>query len=78
MKVLSFGICEEGIYRNVFGSVLMFRCRTNTLRLRWRDGYSGGDVDCLLRGAEKCSLRVEEVLMFEGRIGKGLIELRRC
>ena len=28
------GIGEEGIYRNVFGSVLMFRCRTNTLKLR--------------------------------------------
>ena len=46
------GIGEEGIYRNVFGSVLMFRCRTNTLKLRWRDGFSGGAVSCLLCGAE--------------------------
>ena len=46
------GIREEGIYRNVFGSVLMFRCRTNTLKLRWRDDFSGAAVDCLLCGAE--------------------------
>ena len=68
----------------------MFRCRTNTLKLRWRDGFSGGAVDCLLCGAEvetvehfamKCEgirmirerhgvrggVRVEEVLLFEGR-----------
>ena len=48
-----FRIGEDGIYRNVFGSVLMIRCRTNTLRLRWNDGFSGGAVDCLLRGAEE-------------------------
>ena len=46
------GIGEEGIYRNVFGSLLMFRCRTNTLKLRWRDGFAGGAVSCLLCGAE--------------------------
>ena len=46
------GIGEERIYRNVFGSVLMFRCRTNTLKLRWRDGFSGGAVDYLLCRAE--------------------------
>ena len=47
------GIGEEGIYGNVFWLVLMFRCRTNILKLRWRDGFSGGAVDCLLRGAEE-------------------------
>ena len=47
------GIGEEDIYRNVFGSVFMFRCRTNTLRLRWRYGFSRGAVDCLLCGAEE-------------------------
>ena len=26
--------------------------RTNTLKLRWRDGFSGVAVDCLLCGAE--------------------------
>ena len=83
-------IGEEGIYGNVFGSVLMFRCRTNTLRLRWSDDFSGGAVDCFLCGTEeemvdhfvmKCEgirmirerlgvrevVRVEEVLVFEGR-----------
>ena len=29
----------------------MFRSRANTLKLRWRDGFSGGAVDCLLRRA---------------------------
>ena len=84
------GICEEGIYRNVFGSVLMLRCRTNTLKLRWRDGFYCSAVDYLLCGAEKetvdhfvmiCEgirmirerhgvrggVRVDEVLLFEGR-----------
>ena len=46
------GIGDEGIYRNVFGSVLKFRCRTKTLKFRWRDGFSGCAVDCLLCGAE--------------------------
>ena len=27
---------EEGIYSNEYGSVLLFKCRTNTLKLRWR------------------------------------------
>ena len=32
----------------------MFRYRTNTLKLRWRDGFSAGAVDCSLceAGAE--------------------------
>ena len=45
-------IGEEGIYRNVFRPVLMFRYRTNTLKLSWRDGFSGGAVENLLCGAE--------------------------
>ena len=38
-------IGEEGIYRNTYGSVLMFRCRTNTLGLRWRNIFSGDAVE---------------------------------
>ena len=44
-------IGEEGIYRNTYGTVLMFRCRTNTLGLRWKNQFSGEAVDCLLCGA---------------------------
>ena len=29
-------IHEEMIYNNSFGSVILFRCRTNTLKLNWR------------------------------------------
>ena len=45
-------IGKEGIYRNVIGSLLMLQYLTDTLRLRWREGYSGGAVECLLCGAE--------------------------
>ena len=37
-------IGEEGVYRNTYGSVLMFRCRTNTRGLRWRNRFSGEAV----------------------------------
>ena len=37
---------EEGLYSNDGGSVTLFRCRTNTLRLNWRQRFQGGIVDC--------------------------------
>jgi hypothetical protein len=39
-------IREEGFYENSYRSVIMFRCRTNTLKLTWRNRYMGGDVRC--------------------------------
>ena len=48
---------DEGIYSNEYGSVLLFKCRTNTLKLRWRQGFEGGAVDCLLCGGEEETLR---------------------
>ena len=48
---------DEGIYGNEYGSVLLFQCRTNTMNLRWRHGFEGGAVDCLLCGVEEESLR---------------------
>ena len=39
------------IYGNTFGSVLMFRYRSNTLGLKWNNRFSGGAMDCLLCGA---------------------------
>ena len=37
--------------------VLLFQCRTNTLKLRWRQGFEGGAVDCLLCGAEEKNVK---------------------
>ena len=45
---------DEGMYSNEYGSVLLFQCRTNTLKLRWRQGFEDGAMDCLLcRGGEE-------------------------
>ena len=44
-------IGDEEIYCNRLGAVILFQCRTNTLRLRWRQGFVGGAVDCPLCGA---------------------------
>ena len=46
-------IGDEEIYCNRLGAVILFQCRTNTLslRLKWRQGFVGGAVDCPLCGA---------------------------
>ena len=46
-------IHAERIYNNSIGSVILFRCRTNTLKLNWRKRYQGGEVECPLCGEEK-------------------------
>ena len=38
---------DEGIYSNEYGSVLLFQCRTNTLKLKWQ-GFEGGAVDWVI------------------------------
>ena len=48
---------DEGIYSNEYGSVLLLQCRTNTLKLRFRQGFEGGVVDCLLCGVEEETMR---------------------
>ena len=52
---------DKGIYSNEYGSVycsvLLFQCRTNTLKLRWRQGFEGGAVDCLLCVGEEETVR---------------------
>ena len=45
------GIGHEGIYSNRYRSVLLFQCRTNTLRLGWRQRFVGGAVECPICGA---------------------------
>ena len=39
-------IRQEEIYENDWSSVLLFRCRTNTLKLNWRERFTGGDTRC--------------------------------
>ena len=44
----TIGIGDEGIYSNRYGSVLLFQCRTNTLRFGWRQRFVVGAVECNL------------------------------
>ena len=44
-------IGDEEICCNRLGAVILFQCRMNTLRLKWRQGFIGGAVDCPLCGA---------------------------
>ena len=48
-------IKEKTFYDNTWRSVLMFRARSNTLYLNWRNKFAGGDVECKL-----CNSGVEE------------------
>jgi hypothetical protein len=45
------------MYDNRYWSVLMFRSRTNTLKLGWRNRFVGGNVQCPLCGAEEETLQ---------------------
>ena len=44
---------DEGIYSNEYGLVLLFQCRTNTLKLRRRQGFEGGAVIVYCVGGKK-------------------------
>ena len=46
-------IGEEQIYENDFNSVLLYRCRSNTLKLKWRNRFAGGDERCDLCGGSE-------------------------
>ena len=48
---------DEDIYENDWGSVLLYRCRTNSLRLNWRECFVSGNVNCGV-----CEASVEETL----------------
>ena len=39
-------IMQESFYDNTWGSTLMFRARSNSLKLNWRRRFQGGDVGC--------------------------------
>lgn len=49
-------IKEEKFYTNDEGSTLVFRARTNTLKLNWRKRFEGGDIMCGLCGVEEETL----------------------
>ena len=61
-------IGDEEICCNRLGAVILFQCRTNTLRLKWRQGFVGGAVDCQLCGAleETVAPFVIECVVLEG------------
>ena len=48
---------DEGVYSNEHGSIQFIQCRTNTLKLRLRQGFEGGAVDCLLCGGGEETMR---------------------
>ena len=50
-------IRDEGLYENDWGSVLLYRCRSNSLKLGWRERFVNGNVNCVA-----CNLGVEESL----------------
>ena len=50
-------IKEEIMYDNSIESTLLFRCRSNTLKLNWRNRFEGGDTRC-----KACDSGEEETL----------------
>ena len=44
-------IWDEEIYCDRLGAIALFQCRTNTLRLKWWQGFAGAAMDCPLCGA---------------------------
>ena len=72
---------DVGIYDNSWDSVIMFRCRSNTLKLGWRARFVGGNVGCVLCGGEEETLRhflveCEELGEVRGRCGmEGVLDV---
>ena len=47
-------VLDEGIYSNEYGSVLLFQYRTNTPKLRWRQGLRAEQwIDCCVEERQK-------------------------
>ena len=61
-------IGDEEIYCNRLGAVILFQCRTNTLRLKWRQGFVCGAMDCSLCGAVERTVAhfVTDCVVLEG------------
>ena len=65
-------IGEEGLYLNDSGSMTLFRCRTNTIKLNWRQRFQGGAVDCPV-----CESGAEETLRHFLKECRGLGGIRK-
>ena len=68
---------REGRYYNDERSRVMFRVRSNTLKLKDRERHTGGDVRCRLCGGETEDLEhfvVECWMLQEDRNGNSKIE----
>ena len=65
-------IKEENIYDNSFQSNLMFRCRTNSLKLNWRKRFIGEEGKCII-----CHQGEEETLQHFLLHCEGLQNTRR-
>ena len=60
-------IGDEEIYCSRLGAVILFQCRTNILRLKWRQGFVGGAICRALCGAvETVAHFVTECVVLEG------------
>ena len=46
-------IKEEEVYDNRYSSVILFKARTDTLPLNYKNRHSGGNIGCLLCGEER-------------------------
>ena len=46
----------HSIYTNDYQSIVLFRCRSNTIKLNWRRIFEGGDTTCLLCNEEEETL----------------------
>ena len=61
-------IGDKEIYCNRLGAVILFQCRMNTLRLKWRQGFVGVALDRPMCGAveETVAHFVTECVVLEG------------
>jgi len=67
-----YDIKQEEFYENTIESSLLFKARTNTLKLGWRASFEGKETDCKLCSGGK-EETLEHFLMVCGR----LMEVRR-
>ena len=55
-KQFKNNIKEKKIYTNDYQSIVLFRCRSNTIKLNWRRIFEGGDTTCALCNEEEETL----------------------
>ena len=76
-------ICEENFYNNSRASSLMFKCRSNSLQLGWRNRFRGGNVECNMCGGgvetlEHFLLECERLEGVRERFGTGeVLDLKK-